>query len=243
MNRVIGVTIALRQEAFAIFGRRGWADSGGFLTRSERCGKRLFSIVITGPGRKAAVSGLEQLLQCRPDMVLNLGVAGALSEDLDSGDILSPGLLRHELLTLGISSGLKARMDKVLGLSGISSRDGILYTSEKVINATEEKGRLYRKRLAHAVDMEAFFLARGCERATIPFYTVKAISDTARHYVPEIITRCVAKNGAVDVSRLVTSLLFHPWLLPGLLEMKACFQRALYSLSLVKSAIISHLSQ
>ena len=242
MAKVIGVAVALKQEAFALFGKRGWTDSAGFLTRAERAGKDLFWVVITGPGPERARLGLDRLLDCGPQVILNFGVSGSLVEDLNCGDLICPGLLRHKDQGLDIDSKLKKETDRALSCSGLNIKDGVLYTSSRVLEGPEEKRRLHERSLAHAVDMEAFFLARGCMEARVPFYCVKAISDTVTQKVPRAVTGCVTRNGGLNVPRLVVSILFDPGLLPHLLRMREGFQRAIYGLEQAKAALWAHLA-
>ena len=237
MAKVVGVAVALKQEAFALFGKEGWTDSAGFLTKAERAGKDLLWMVITGPGPERARLGLDLLLDFGPQAILNLGVSGSLVEDLCCGDLICPGLLRHKDESLDIDSKFKKETDRALSLSGLNIKDGVLYTSSRVLEGPEEKRKLHETSLAHVVDMEAFFLARGCMEAMVPFYCVKAISDAVTQVVPRAVTGCVTRNGGLNVPRLAVSILFHPWLLPHLLKMRDGFQRALYGLELAKAAL------
>ncbi len=242
MAKVVGVAVALKQEAFALFGKKGWTDSAGFLTRAERAGKDLFWVVITGPGPERARLGLDRLLDCGPQVILNFGVSGSLVEDLNCGDLVCPGLLRYEDQGLDIDTKFKKETDRALSSSGLNTKGGVLYTSSRVLEGPEEKRRLHERSLAHAVDMEGFFLARGCMEARVPFYCVKAISDTVTQKVPRAVTGCVTRNGGLNVPRLVVSILFDPGLLPHLLRMREGFQRAIYGLEQVKAALWAHLA-
>ena len=232
--------MALEQEAFSVFGKRGWSESGGFLAKAERIGQNMFLIVISGPGPKRVQRATHYLLACHSSPIINIGVAGALAEDLEAGDVLCPSVIKSEEGALDIDSSQRLQLEKVLRPSGVPLTKGNLFTALRVIASPEEKKRLHEIHSCQAVDMEAYHCGAECLRENVPFFAIKAISDRANESLPGAITSCVDDIGRVRLSRLILSILSRPWQIPRLLELQKSFKKATYSLELAMSAIGAH---
>ncbi len=241
MKKIIGLPVALQQEAFSILGSKGWSKSGPFLSKVERFGDRVFWAVVTGPGAERARAGSQFLLECGASMLLNLGVAGSLVEDLDSGSLVCPSKIKGETSKdYRVDVNLGNRLFKLLVASGIKVKDGTLLTTNEVIATPKKKRALHFDTGAYLVDMEAFFISEICQNANIPFLAVKAISDSVNQVLPPVVTQCVKSNGGLNMPLLIFYLVLKPWLVSRLIEMKQGFQKAIYSLELARSVIVSH---
>ncbi len=245
MERIIGLPVALRQEAFSIFGSRGWSKAGSFLCKVERIGGRVFWMVVTGPGMERARAGASFLLESGSCVIINLGVAGALVDRLEIGHVICPATIvnygrKDELQHIHVDSGVKDKLDRLLLAACVRADSGILFTANQVIETKEAKASVKAETHAHAVDMEAFYLASICKEAGVPFLAIKAISDTLNQSLPSVVSRCVRPDGSLNMPLLVLGLALRPWLVPRLLEVKEGYQKAIYSLELAKSAIVAN---
>ncbi len=241
MERIVGLPVALQQEAFSIFGSKGWSRSNSFLCKVERIGSKIFWMIVTGPGAERARAGANFLLECGSCVMINLGVAGALVEDLEAGHVVSPSVIKGESRVVQAEPGLKQRLDGLLLSAGVRVRPGVLFTASQVMETTESKMALQARTNAHLVDMEAVYLGEICRDADIPFLAVKAISDRLDQSLPPVVGRCVKKDGGLNIAMLAFALTMRPWLIPRLLNVKESFQKAIYSLELARSAIVSNL--
>ncbi len=239
MDKVIGFAIALCEEAYRLFGKVGWVDSAGFMTKVERTMGLVYWVVVTGPGKDRSIKGTEHLLSCSPHAVFNLGVAGALDDSLNNGDILCPKHLISDQGFVDMETSFKAYMDEIVLSCKTGMKKGRLYTSESVLSSPKEKSAILSRTGAMAVDMEAFFIAQECEEKGVKFYVCKAISDGAEEAIPKVISKSVAENGSVNMVHLLSGILLRPWLLKRLISMNREFKQAMFSLELVKSAIIA----
>lgn len=116
----------------------------------------------------------EYLTTHKTDLVLNAGTAGALSPDLQKGDLIWV----EELLT---DSGESLKIEQRKYCSGIPEywKRGILYSSSVPVLTDTRKQQIHRKYRAAAVDMEAYALAQECQKRELPFLAMKVISDQA----------------------------------------------------------------
>lgn len=128
------------------------------------------------------------------DVILNYGIAGALSKDLSVGDtIIATGIYQHDFDTTefgdpkGWVENLKTdklkpeeNILKEMFLMDISDETvvlGKIVSGDKFVSKLEERNSLRKEFLAVACDMECGAIAQVCLQNKIPFAVVKSISD------------------------------------------------------------------
>ena len=153
-------------------------------------------IGISGVGKvNAAICTQLLITKYKVDVILNYGIAGALSKELDIGDIIiATGILQHDFDTteLGEQKGwvenLKTNIlepteniNKELFLMNFTDEDtvvlGKIVSGDKFISKVEDRNLLRKEFLAVACDMECGAIAQVCLQNEIPFAVVKSISD------------------------------------------------------------------
>lgn len=129
-------------------------------------------------------------------MVLFSGVAGAISSELKIGDlIIADGLCQHDLdiTAFGhpygyvpegevcIPTDIKLReiAKKVASNKGIALKEGIIATGDQFVACGEKKSWVAETFKASALEMEGASVAVVCNALGIPFFILRAISDTA----------------------------------------------------------------
>jgi len=134
------------------------------------------SIIKIPKGMNTATSDFSNLLKKkRPDLCINTGTAGALSDDLRLFDLFFPTELVNkegEIIPCGENPD-------TVSLKFPHWKSGRLYTSDKAVESSAEKVFLLTEYRAQAVDMEAIKVARLCRAAGVPCLALKVISDTA----------------------------------------------------------------
>ncbi len=242
-EHLIGILVALPQEAHALFGKLGWSRSGMFPVKVERFRDFLVMIAVSGQGKARAAAATKFLLRSNPLFLINMGVAGALAPDLASGDLVIPGEVTDQAEKIGLASPVKQVLDNLLGSLGVDFKKGLLVTSSETVDSPEAKIALFRASGAIAVDMEAFAMAEVCKRSRLPCFVVKAITDSQSQTIPKAITSCLSETGHISFARFTITLLSRPWLIPRLVEMQKSFKSAIFSLEQVKVLLSSNLSR
>jgi nucleoside phosphorylase len=119
--------------------------------------------------RPAAAATLVMVDTFKPDAILSIGFCGALTDDLETAELLLGGTTEHAadpaLLSLARSAAPKARVADV-------------FTVPQVVVAKDEKRELARKSGAMIVDMEANAVAVAAKARGLPFLAVKTVIDT-----------------------------------------------------------------
>ncbi len=146
----------------------------------------------------AAICAEAIILRYRPDILINTGVAGAISETLNVTDIVvSNSVVQHDMDTspigdpVGLISGInkiffdadKACADKIENIVnglGIHAERGLVASGDQFIAGKEAKGRiraLFPE--TKCCEMEGAAIGHCAYVNGVPFVVVRAISDNA----------------------------------------------------------------
>ena len=130
------------------------------------------------------------------DALLFSGVAGAISPDLKIGDlIIADGLCQHDLdiVAFGhpygyvpegevcIASDITLRniAKEVAKKNDLTLKEGIIATGDQFVANSDRKEWIYNTFKADALEMEGASVAVVCNALNVPFFILRAISDTA----------------------------------------------------------------
>ena len=130
------------------------------------------------------------------DTLLFSGVAGAIDPDLDIGDlVIADGLCQHDLditafghphgyvpegeVCIATDPYLRDVAKKVASRKGINLKEGIIATGDQFVANAEKKSWIAKVFDAHALEMEGASVAVVCNALNIPFFILRAISDSA----------------------------------------------------------------
>jgi nucleoside phosphorylase len=119
--------------------------------------------------RPAAAAAVLMADHFKPDALVSSGFCGALSDDLETGDLILGGTRKQKpdekLLEIARRAAPKART-------------GLVRTVEKVVLDPEEKKKLRQDKGALAIDMEAEAVALAARSKGVGFLSAKAVIDT-----------------------------------------------------------------
>ena len=161
------------------------------------------AVVCGGIGPEASRRATEALIEFfRPQEVLSVGFAGALSSDLKVGNILVPSRI------VDVKDG--SRVETGVGW-------GVLLSLASVASH-EQKARLAAAYGAQAVDMEAVAVARGAQAHGIRFSAIKAISDECNFAMPPV-ERFISAEGQFLTSAFVGFAALRPPMWPSVVRL------------------------
>ena len=144
----------------------------------------------------AALCALGMILRFQVTELLNIGVAGALRDGLEIGDIvIARSAVQHDMDTTpigdppGLVSGpdivhfpcdpaLSERLRKAAEAVGLRTVSAAIATGDQFIVGTEKKDALSAAFDAAACDMEGAAIAQCCYEMGVPYAACRAISDT-----------------------------------------------------------------
>jgi len=130
------------------------------------------------------------------DTLLFSGVAGAISGELNIGDlIIADGLCQHDLditafghpfgyvpegdVCIPTDVNLRNIAKEVAASKGLTLKEGVIATGDQFVANAERKDWIGSEFKADALEMEGASVAVVCSSLEIPFFILRAISDSA----------------------------------------------------------------
>ena len=130
------------------------------------------------------------------DTLLFSGVAGAINEDFKIGDLIyASKLCKHDLditafghpagfvpegkVFIYPDSNLVEVAKSVANSKGIELKEGVVATGDQFISSQEKKEQIKETFNADAIEMEGYSVALVCDALNVPFFILRAISDSA----------------------------------------------------------------
>lgn len=227
---MIGITFALPSESSDL--RRHL-----LATRKDndllvgKIGNHDVAIVHTGVGGKYCQPRLEFLLhKARPRLVISSGFAGAVANELRSGDlILGQNFSDQQLL---------ARASGILR----ESRSVKVFTASTIVDSIDERRRIALQSGAAAVEMETGAIANVCNAHGVPLLSLRAISDSPAEPFPAPMSVLFdMEHQRTNFGRLFAYLFRHPAAIAGLLRFSRQIAGARANLTEAIVALVSDL--
>jgi len=209
---MIAVTFALSAESGEFLRRltvKTHVNRKGIrIIRGKIC-DRTIEVLHTGVGEKVCREHIGQFLEDQQfDCLISAGFAGALTDDLQIGDLL----LAENFSTVDLNE-VRA------SLSGLSIHVANLLTMPALIDSSEERNKLTLKSGAAAVDMETEFIARACAARGTPLLSLRVISDTPREVFPAPANVLFdIKKQKTQMLKLTAYFLAHPNRVPRIVQ-------------------------
>ncbi len=156
--------------------------------------------------------GTTNLSSSKLDAVVSTGFCGGLHPSLRLFEIV----LGTEVLDVDSSEKIECQP---LNASAGNLQRGLVISQDRVANGVAAKKRLAGLG-AIAVEMEAFGAASRTNRAGLPFYCIKVVSDCAHECFGFDLNQMRTADGRIARGKIVSYALTHPRLLPELMDLK-----------------------
>lgn len=169
--------------------------SGMTYTSGMLCDKKVV-VTVCGEGKvNAAMCTQTMILEYKPKMIINSGVAGGIAKGLKVCDaVIADAVVQHDMdmSPLGHPKGYICGIDGVEMIcdkkiketlfecakqAGVNSIYGIVATGDQFISDNEKKSWLIDTFNASACEMEGGAIGHVCKRNNVPFGVLRTISD------------------------------------------------------------------
>lgn len=144
----------------------------------------------------SAITASVMLERFKAEVLLFSGVAGGISKELKIGDlVMASALCQHDVditafghpygfipegtLMIEADAALRKSAKAVAKQMGIAIKEGIIATGDQFVASAERKAWIEKTFNADALEMEGSSVACVCQNFGIPFFVLRAISDTA----------------------------------------------------------------
>ena len=155
-------------------------------------------LAVCGIGKVfAAICATTMILKYNPDIIINTGVAGTLTEKLSIGDIaIAENVVQHDMDTsplgdpVGLISGIniikipaddviRKKIEVCVKKLNVNYEIGTIASGDQFLASNEVKERIIRNFGAIAGEMEGASIGHVCYVNKTPFCVLRAISDRA----------------------------------------------------------------
>ena len=147
--------------------------------------------------------------------VISIGIAGALSPKLKSGDVVVADSIFAQGKRLTADSAWSARLIEQLPGAVLAPIAG----ADKLVMTAAEKARIFAATDAYTVDMESHIAAEIAERQGLPFAGLRVVADAATSALPACASVALTPDGKVSLSAALGSVLKQPGQIPQALRM------------------------
>lgn len=198
---MIGILGAMDLEVRTLIERIEGARERSFGAFSFTCGTlsgREVAVAQCGVGKvNAAICAQTLILALKPQLIVNIGVAGALAADLSIGDlVIAESVVHHDADTssLGDPIGMVSTVNRVYFPcdesareallsaargAGFAARAGRVASGDQFVCDPARKQWILKTFSAHVCEMEAGAIAQTCFVNNVPCAIVRAVSDRA----------------------------------------------------------------
>lgn len=206
MNKTVGIICAMELE---LQGLLDIVEMESTMEKSDatfykgRIGDTGVVLVQCGIGKVSAAICTQMLIDFyNPDVIINSGVAGALSKEVTVGDIvIATAAVQHDfdstafgdpkgtlelfgkkLIEIPADEEISAQLfEAAKKLDDTRAFRGIIATGDKFVADSEERLSIGKEFSALACEMEGGAMAQVCYRARVPFAILRSISDDIGH--------------------------------------------------------------
>ncbi len=221
---MIGFICAMELEATPIksmMKNKRYATISGIKFTKGKLLEKDVVVAVCGVGKVfASMCTQAMIMKYSPELIINIGVAGALKPQADQGHIaIGANVLQHDIDTTALGdlrgqvSGLKKINFKCVQSAiqplrdickemGIKEHRGPVASGDQFIGDKKKKADIFNWFGAVVCDMEAGAIGQVCFVNDVPLMSVKAISDKADGKAPECFEE-FAQKGAQLVTDVI----------------------------------------
>ena len=177
-------------------------------------------VAVCGIGKVfAAVCAQTMILKYNPDVIINVGVAGTLTDKLSIADIaVASDVVQHDMDTsplgdpVGLVSGINVikfpadiktveKIEKSIDNLGINRTRGTIASGDQFMSDKDKKQTIVDNFGAIACEMEGASIGHVCYINSVNFAVIRSISDSADDSAfmdyPEFVKKAAENSSAV----------------------------------------------
>jgi adenosylhomocysteine nucleosidase len=178
-------------------------------------------VLLTGVGSAAQAMGLMMNMADEDryfDVCISSGLAGALCDTLNVGDVIAPQSIITERKRADLGRGeLKVDPDlRNLALRMGATRANCLFTADRLLLKASQKSA--HASVAQLVDMESFDIVSEVNAWGARTVVVRAISDAASEDLPIDFSLTLSKKNEVSLGKVLLQVLKNPLAIPALVR-------------------------
>ena len=182
-------------------------------------------ICYAGAGPTNAELAARSLIAQGCQRLISWGCAGALSPQLNPGDLILASQVLYKEQRFETHSSWHTVTKNLLSTK-LTICCEALSSSSRIIASSKEKQALHQQTGAFAIDMESAAIAAVSNEFQLPFLIVRAIADPVAMDLPNAVSHALNPQGRVELGKLLGYLLRHPAEISGLIRLGLHFNSA-----------------
>ena len=223
----IGIIAAMSQESEAVLrmiGQHARSDLGKHRCYRFQISGRECWLLTSGMGIRRAAEATRKLIDAAsPQLLVSVGIAGAVNADLEIGDVV---VSRHTCLLENdiagpfqplawLSEAAWQAAEKALQPGGTGLYPGSAVTT----HGAQPVQHLLEHMENPVLEMETAGIMSAAAEKRIPVLSLRAISDGPRAPIPFDLETMMDENDNLRTGAIVRNILGHPRILPQLVQM------------------------
>tara|TARA_Y100001970_G_scaffold283401_2_gene398395 strand:- start:13015 stop:13740 length:726 start_codon:yes stop_codon:yes gene_type:complete len=190
-----------------------------------------FSVATSAANPKRGEERLEKLVNSGANIIGSIGVAGGIKPGLVPGNVVigsgvsywsrdlpDEKILTDDLETYSTPSSYadKHWLSRITEIFGDRAVCGKILGVDVPVPSPVQKKSLHEITGAISIDMESHIVARVADRANIPWFAIRIISDPVERRIPSAALAAIGSEREISVARVIWALIKKPTDLVGL---------------------------
>ncbi len=192
--------------------------------------KNIF-LCLSGIGYESAYHAAKKILEFNVDALISWGVAGAIDDSLNTGDLFLPKSIINEDKTYNISNDWINRISEHFQQTSYNVISGDIASSSEICASSADKKLLLQNTGALAVDMESIAIAKVTTVNNLDFLVIRTIADSADTNIPDAVIKHIDNLGQPKLFQIILSCILKPSQIRDISILAKSYQMALKTLT------------
>jgi len=192
------------------------------------------SFIVSGIGQERAAIAANRLIELGADAILITGTCGALSPELEPGDIVLPKIILTEAQSsYQVNLIWHHQVYSVLSGMPVTIHTKNLLSTNRIISLTNEKKMKHQIFETCAVDMESAAIIEMANKNQIPALVIRIVIDPSNFTVPDFVLKNSDIYGDANIVPLLYSCFKNPANIYQLFKLSRYYKLAMKNLRLL----------
>jgi adenosylhomocysteine nucleosidase len=223
-----GILAAMSQESDALLrliAKRSRSNFGPYHCYHFQLSERNCWLLTSGMGVRRAAEATRMLIEAaNPQLLVSVGIAGAVNADLEIGDVVAstnncvldkegrPGPFQP---LARLSKVARQAVEQALQPEGVRLFEGIAITTHGAQFIQPQPGQLANP----VLEMETAGIMSVAAEKSLPVLSLRAISDGPRAPIPFNLEQMMDEHDNLRTAAIIRTILGHPKIFPQLVRM------------------------
>ncbi|MGK0298560.1 MAG: uridine phosphorylase [Gammaproteobacteria bacterium] len=189
------------------------------------------SFIVSGIGQERAAIAANSLIELGANAILITGTCGALSSELEPGDIVMPkNILTETKSSYQVNLMWYDQVYSVLSGMPVTIHTKNLLSTNRIISLTNDKKIMHHTFDTCAVDMESAAVIEMANKNQIPALVIRTVIDPSNFTVPHFVLKNSDIYGDANIISMLNSCIKNPANIYQLFKLSRYYKLAMKNL-------------